>query len=110
MTQEVFEFVPPPPPRKPTLDERAEAFMRQCPEVYATMVRLAEDKAAGGASRISAKLLWEELRVLRLGGPDGTPYRLNNSYCSVFVRRVAREHPELAHLFEMRRRTSGGAR
>lgn len=107
MTQQAFTFAPKPPPPKPTLEERAAAFVKQCPEVYRAMVRMARAEYEAGATRISAKRIWEELRARNMGGPSGTRYRMDNTLCAPLAARLCDENPDMAPLFELRARAKG---
>jgi hypothetical protein len=106
VTQQAFTFAPKPPPPEPTLDEQAAEFVRDNPAVYRGMVSLAREKYEAGATRISAKLLFEEMRVLGMGGTNRSRHRLNNSLTAPMTRILIRDYPELAPLFELRARAA----
>lgn len=73
-------------------------------EVYAELRRLALEKVRGGATRLGIKALWEEARwSLDLNVTDGR-YRLNNDMTSSYSRKLMATEPELADVFEVRRR------
>jgi hypothetical protein len=76
------------------------------PEVYAELRRLALDKVREGATRLGIKALWEEARwSLDLSVTDGR-YRLNNDMTASYSRKLMANEPELADVFEVRRRRS----
>jgi hypothetical protein len=92
--------------RKPTIQERFDAWMAANPEVYDEIVRLARQAKEAGRTRCGMKELWEVARWhlrLRTRGDD---FRLNNDFCAPAVRLIQEREPDLAHMFETRRRRS----
>ncbi len=87
---------------KPTIEERAALFHLANPHVLAEMLRLARLRLDHGATYISAKGLWESLRV-SLSSTD-SEYRLNNTYCSIYSRMCIDIEPRLGAVMELRRR------
>lgn len=106
-----------PPPRRrrkaprgdgrPTIPQRYEAFAKENPHVFAEMLRLARARLDRGETFISAKALWEELRVsLDLADDGGAPgaYKLNNDFTAYYSRALIAAEPRLAGVI----RTRGG--
>jgi hypothetical protein len=90
--------------RKPTIQERFDAWMAANPEVYDEIVRLARQAKDAGRTRCGMKELWEVARWhlrLRTRGDD---YRWNNDYTAPMARLIQEREPDLAHLFETRKR------
>jgi hypothetical protein len=87
-----------------TIQQRFDAFHAANPDVYAELVRLARDARSAGRQRVGMKELWEVARWhLRLR-TTGDEYRLNNDYTSCFARLIQDQEPDLAGLFETRKR------
>jgi hypothetical protein len=91
------------PKTKPTIAERVASFHAENPHVLAEMLRLARGQLVRGATYISVKALWEDLRVsLSTGKSDG--YRLNNTFTSGYARMCIEHEPRLADVIELRTR------
>jgi hypothetical protein len=90
-------------PRRAIADRFAE-FHAANPDVYAELVRLARDARSAGRQRVGMKELWEVARWhLRLRThADG--YALNNDFTALYARLIQDQEPDLAGLFETRRR------
>jgi hypothetical protein len=90
-------------PRR-TIADRFAAFHAANPDVYAELVRLARYARAAGRQRVGMKELWEVARWhLRLRTrADG--YALNNDFTALYARLIQDQEPDLAGLFETRRR------
>ncbi|GAA3246719.1 hypothetical protein [Streptomyces labedae] len=82
-----------------TITEQFHAFDARNPHVYQVLERMAARRVAAGATRISLKDLFEDLRQLPYGVAG-----LNNSYTALYARRLIDEHPHWADAFELRRR------
>jgi hypothetical protein len=101
MTQEAFDWAP---KKKPTHDERAHELVREHAVVLDTFVRLARERMASGEKRVGAKALVEIMRwELRTYTGDG-PFRFDNSLTAPLVRIACHCAPDIAHLFQMKRR------
>lgn len=73
------------------------------PQVYAVLRRLALQARRAGRARLGMKMLWEVARwQLSLSAADDSPFRLNNNYTAFYARKLMREEPELAGMFELR--------
>jgi hypothetical protein len=84
-----------------------EAFHRNNPEVYNTLVRLARQAKALGHQRVGIKMLWEVMRwevyiatANQIGG--NSEYKLNNNYTSRYARRIMEQESDLDGFFELR--------
>ncbi|MFD6033635.1 hypothetical protein ACF09G_03640 [Streptomyces albogriseolus] len=78
-----------------TITEQFGAFDARNPHVYRALERL-----AAGATRVSLKDLFEDLRRQLPYGVAG----LNNNFTALYARRLIDEHPHCANAFELRRR------
>lgn len=89
---------------RPSIQERFEAWLEANPDVYPTIVGLARDAKAAGKQAIGMKALWEVARWTLSMRTRGDEYRWNNSYTALMSRLVQEREPDLAGLFETRRR------
>ncbi len=103
---------------RPSVDQRWAEFHTKNPHVCAEMLRLARARLDRGETYISAKALWEELRVSLAraeNGGHGTfestdgktapdPYKLNNDFTALYARTIIRMEPRLEGVIEVRRR------
>ncbi|MFD7013946.1 hypothetical protein [Streptomyces sp. NPDC059928] len=85
---------------RPTLTDRFLAFDAEHPYIYRSLERLTAERLAGGATRIGLKALFEDLRWQLPAGVRG----LNNSFTSLYARKLIDDHPQWASAFELRRR------
>ena len=83
------------------------------PEVYLSMIALAEmDKAAGlrGSIGLYAEVVrrpdWRRRLGIRTPHRDGRPYLVNNTLRAGIVRLIIADRPDLADVFETRRSKS----
>lgn len=83
-----------------TITERFHAFDAQNPHIYRALERMAAQRLAAGATRVSLKNLFEDLRRQLPYGVAG----LNNNFTALYARRLIAEHPRWATAFELRRR------
>lgn len=65
-----------------------------------TLERLTAERLAAGATRVGLKALFEDLRWQLPAGVSG----LNNSFTSLYARKLIEDHPHWAPAFELRRR------
>lgn len=86
-----------------TIEERFESFHNSNPHVYRAICILARDLRDKGAKRLGMKMLFEYLRVSRMR-TSGRDFKLNNSYTSRYARLLIDSEPDLAGLFETRRK------
>lgn len=89
---------------KPTIQERFDAWLAANPDVYTEIVRLARQAKDAGRNRCGMKELWEVARWHLKLKTRGDERRLNNDFCAPAVRLIQEREPDLAHLFETRRR------
>ncbi|WP_435598649.1 hypothetical protein [Streptomyces anulatus] len=83
-----------------TITEQFRTFDAHNPHVYRTLERMAARRLAAGATRISLKHLFEDLRRQLPHGVTG----LNNNYTALYARQLIGEHLHWAPVFELRRR------
>ncbi|MGI5479338.1 hypothetical protein [Streptomyces lavendofoliae] len=83
-----------------TITEPFHAFDARHPHVYRALERMAACRLAAGATRVSLKDLFEDLRRQL---PHGVP-GLNNNFTALYARRLIAAHPHWASAFELRRR------
>ncbi|MEV4449497.1 hypothetical protein [Streptomyces mirabilis] len=83
-----------------TVNEQFHAFDADNPHVYRALERMAARRLAAGATRVSLKGLFEDLRRQLPYGVAG----LNNNYTALYARRLIDDQPDWAGVFELRRR------
>ncbi|MEU5362283.1 MULTISPECIES: hypothetical protein [Streptomyces] len=83
-----------------SITEQFHAFDAHNPHVYRALERMVARRLAAGATRVSLKDLFEDLRRQLPHGVAG----LNNNYTALYARRLIGEHPHWAAAFELRRR------
>ncbi|MEV7145400.1 hypothetical protein AB0O05_02735 [Streptomyces sp. NPDC093084] len=83
-----------------TITEQFHAFDARNPHVYRALERMTARRLAAGATRVSLKDLFEDLRRQLPHGVAG----LNNNYTALYARRLIDNHPTWARVFELRRR------
>jgi len=81
-------------------------FHRNHPEVYAELVRLAQQATRAGRRKFGMKALWEVMRWNFWLKPGGDKFKLNNNYPSFYARLIMEREPDLAGVFETRGRAS----
>ncbi|MGA5169663.1 MULTISPECIES: hypothetical protein [Streptomyces] len=82
-----------------TITEQFHAFDARHPHVYRALERMAARRLAAGATRVSLKDLFEDLRRQLPYGPG-----LNDNFTALYARRLIAAHPHWASAFELRRR------
>jgi hypothetical protein len=91
------------------LDLRWRRFLNENPAAIDALVEIAREIKAAGHDRVSMKLVFEVARFrFLIRQAPGETFALNNSYTSRAARHIAKKHPDLAGLFEMR--VLGGGR
>ena len=112
-SQTAFEFAPPSlvlggpvfvvrkEPAKPSIQERFEQFHADNPAVYEEMVAVCRELKATYGRGVSAKFVWEKLRLTLRAKYRGR-YMLDNSLTSRYAREVMRREPDLAGFFQLR--------
>ncbi|MFD4479453.1 hypothetical protein ACFWPU_25510 [Streptomyces sp. NPDC058471] len=83
-----------------TITEQFRAFDAHNPHVFRALERMTGRRLATGATRVSLKDLFEDLRRQL---PDDVA-GLNNNYTALYARRLIDDHPHWAGVFELRRR------
>ena len=73
------------------------------PEVYEYLMRLTGEVRSRGFSHYGIGALWERMRWhFQIERVEGEEFKLNNNFRSRYVRKIIKEHPELADFFELR--------
>jgi hypothetical protein len=85
-----------------TITEQFHAFDASNPHVYHALDLMAARRLAAGATRVSLKNLFEDLRRQLPHGVIG----LNNNCTALYARLLIEDHPHWAGVFELRRRRS----
>lgn len=87
-----------------TLEERFQSFHDGNGWVYRALEAMTAELVTAGQKRIGMKMLIEVLRwrYFRQTFDTSSPFRLNNSYTSRYVRLLIANHPEWAGVFETR--------
>lgn len=83
-----------------TITEQFHAFDADNPHVYRALEHLTASRLADGATRVSLKDLFEDLRRQLPNGVVG----LNNNFTALYARRLIDDHPRWTSVFELRRR------
>ncbi|MGC4950042.1 hypothetical protein ACLQ2N_28060 [Streptomyces sp. DT224] len=83
-----------------SITEQFRTFDAHNPHVFRALERMAAGRLAAGATRISLKHLFEDLRRQLPQGDAG----LNNNYTALYARQLISQHPHWASAFELRRR------
>jgi hypothetical protein len=83
-----------------SITDQFRAFDAHNPHVYRALERMAARRLAAGATRVSLKDLFEDLRRQLPYGVAG----LNNNATALYARRLIDDHPHWARAFELRRR------
>lgn len=73
------------------------------PEVYSTLVRLAESARRCGVRKIGIGALFERLRWEMALQTDGGEFKLNNNHRAFYARMLMENEPQLAGLFALRK-------
>lgn len=84
------------------IEDKFERFDEANPWVWGEILRQAQAAFDAGEKRHSMKDIWEDIRK-QVG--HGSPLRagkLDNNFTSRFARKLKRERPDLAAMFEMR--------
>ena len=88
-----------------TITERFERFDRLNPNVYRLVVMLARQSIAAGATRISMKQIFENLRAsYRIARVSNEPWKINNDFSALYSRKLVEQYPDLRPYFELRKR------
>lgn len=87
-----------------TIESKFQAFHAAHPEVYEHLRKLAIRMVRRGHHHLGIGMLWEVMRYRSLlgAGPDESPWRLNNSHRSRYVRLLMDQEPQLRDVFEVR--------
>ena len=88
---------------RPSIEKRYEYWVQENGLVLEEALRLARARLDRGETFISAKALWEELRVSLNATHEGG-YRLNNDFTAIVARRLLEIEPRLIGVIETRTR------
>jgi len=88
---------------RPTIEQRFAHWITSNSYVIDEALRLARGRLDRGETFISAKALWEELRVSLNTAHEGG-YRLNNDFTAIVARRLLELEPRLIGVIETRAR------
>lgn len=89
----------------PIWQERAAEFHLANPHVYDKLVAFAREIRAAGHDRVGIELLWNRMRWdWMLETAAGDDYKLNQNFKAWYARRIMDREPDLADLFETRKR------
>lgn len=83
------------------IQQKFENFHSQNPQVYTTLVSLANQAKDAGRNKIGIGMLFEVLRWNYIIN-SGEEFKLNNNYRSRYVRMIAQNESSLSNMFEMR--------
>lgn len=89
-----------------SIDERFAAFRAAYPEVLEYIRRLAIHAVRAGRTRLGIAQLWEVARWNLWSEAREKGYKLNNDFRAPAARWLMATEPELADVFETRRRSS----
>lgn len=100
------EILQPELPLEQTMEERFKEWIEKRPELYEAFKRAALYRIKHlGKKRIGAKEIVERMRMdRRFNKYNDDPYKINNTYVSLLVRRFIREYPWTIEFIELRRR------
>ena len=85
-------------------EDRFAAFLRDCPDVYPSFIRIAMDLKRRGYERYSSDGIFHVIRwQMATSGRDASGFKLNNNFTAAMSRKAVAEYPELEGFFEMRR-------
>lgn len=88
---------------RPSIEVRFTRWAATNGHVLDEMLRLARARLDAGETFISAKALWEELRISLNATHEGG-YRLNNDFTAIAARRLLGLEPRLEGVIETRHR------
>lgn len=92
---------PEPEPARQTWSD----FARANPHIVALLVKWTDEARAAGRSRVGMKALFERVRAdTSITTAGGNGFKLDNTWTADAARHVAELRPELATMFEFRRR------
>ena len=112
MSQLGLVFDPPPvvevidADERKSIDERFADFRADHPEVLEYVRKLALEAVRAGRDRLGIAQLWEVARWNLWSAARDNGYKLNNDFRAPAARWLMATEPELAEVFETRRRSS----
>lgn len=94
---------PRPPGAGDTWAARFAEYDQRHPEVWAAIVRFADEAAAAGATRVGMRAIIERVRWEHLVRPDAAEqFSINNNYAGFYARKLADLAPRYAAMLELR--------
>lgn len=85
--------------------QRAAEFHLKNPQVYEALVGYARQMREAGHERVGIELLWNRMRWdWMLETDHGDDFKLNQNFKAWYARRIMEREPDLAGIFETRRR------
>lgn len=93
----------PPGIQRPSIQERFERFHAENPEVYRMFCRIAAAYARKGHKYVSAKDIFEQIRVKVDTRHEGL-WKLNNNFTALYARLFMDQHPDYKPMFRTRMR------
>jgi flagellar motor component MotA len=89
----------------PTIEDRFREFHENNPQVYTSLVELAQEARERGVRRLGIELLWARLRWHYLVEVEqgNEPFKLNDHFTSRYARLIIDNEADLADLFEIRK-------
>lgn len=88
---------------KSEAQQKFDKFHKENPKVYEELLALAKQAHDRGRSKIGINMLVEVVRWNRYIQTRGDVFKINNNFAPYYVRLIIENHPELEHLFELRR-------
>jgi len=87
---------------QPVTQEGFDVYDTENPAVYAKLAQFAIEAQRAGATHIGIGMLYERLRwYTKVEARDGT-FKVNNNYRAFYARKLMRDVPALAGIFETR--------
>ena len=90
--------------KEASVEERFLCFHEANPHVARALAKRALQLKRAGRKRYGMKALFETLRFFSSLQSKGDPYKLNNSYTTLYARLIMEKMPELEGFFETRDR------
>lgn len=88
-----------------TIEEQFEIYNQANPHIWYAFMEEAFEQLRQGRKHLSAKAIIEKLRYeTNLRAKDFQKFKINNSFTSLYARKLIEEFPEFASFFELRER------
>jgi hypothetical protein len=86
----------------------AAAFHQENPMIYTLLVKYAREAKNAGLKRIGIELLWNRVRWDRAVQTRTADFKVNQNFKAWYARQMMKNEPDLAGVFETRRRDNKG--